>query len=132
MENIQLSKGGTTVTIHTIEFDENRDNDLTPISLPQPKQKQANGPKDTKILDLLKLTIEFKVVGHLDETNRNKLITLTKGAGTSGAISMIYSGHPDSPLSVFMSKCQIKETAEYKSSNEKYETQLTLIEGVAQ
>lgn len=130
--NVTLEKGGTTATIHTEELTENRDNSLITSALPQTKQKQENGPKDTRIIDLLRLTVEFIIRGRVDETNKNNLITISNGAGTSGTITMTYDSHPDSPLQVAMSKCMIKKNSQDKNTDKEYEVQLTLIEGSIQ
>ena len=130
-----LAKGSYSVTVNTTEITDNYDNKVNPIIPPQTKQNQSNGPKDVKIVDLLKITHEMVIRGSIKTTaTRDDLIQISKGGGVSGTpITVTYDTHPSSPMNMFMTKCQIKEAARDKDSanQRKYEVQITLIEGVS-
>lgn len=134
--NITLVKGAHSVTINTVEITDNYDNKLS-LDIPniQTKQKQALGPVDKKIIDLLWVTHEMVIRGSLDTTaKRDKLISIFEGGGVTGTpIVMTYDTHPDTPLNVFISKLMVKEASRDRSSASqvKYEVQITLIEGVS-
>ena len=90
------------------------------------------------------MTHTLKIKGQLTPTAtksaddvRSDLISIFKGAGISGgAITVTYSSHPDSPLSMFMEKLVIvEEPIDYNpAAGEedlvKYDTSITLVEGV--
>ena len=63
--NIVLSKGSLSVTIYPNEIPEEYANKLTVLPIPQTASNQASGPKDTKILDLLRLTHTLIIKGYL-------------------------------------------------------------------
>jgi len=133
-DNITISKGGISVTIHTLEINDNYKNTLISFTPPQPKEKQATGPKTTKVIDLLRITHSMKIDGVLtNDTDRNNLITIAKGANTRGGpCSVTYEGYPGSPLSMFLEDLTITEVAREKdaiSGNYKYSVQFQLIEG---
>jgi hypothetical protein len=128
-----LTKGAYSVTIQTNEIQENYDNQLRVIPLPTVGQNQASGVKDTRVNDLLKITHSIVIRGILiSTTERNNIIKIIKGAEVSASpVTLTYDTHPDTPLSVFINKCQIIEKAMDKqtANAKKYEIQLTVIEG---
>jgi len=133
-DNITLTKGSFSVIVHTVGITDNYDNKIQLIIPAQTKQKQDAGPKDTKVIDLLRITHEMVIQGILEtESERDDLISIAKGANVTGTpITMTYNTHPDTPLNVFITKLMIKEDARNKSSASemRYEVQITLIEGV--
>ena len=142
---ITLAKGGYTVTIDAVSVVENYANKLFFIRPPQAKQNQASGPKDVKAVDMLRITHEILLRGHLvptgsksADTVKSDLINIFKGGGVSGTpVVITYSSHPDSPLNMFMEKCMIIENS--IDSNPalgditliKYDVQITLVEAVS-
>jgi hypothetical protein len=133
--NITIAKGVYSVTIHTTEIVEDYANDLHQIVIPTTKQNQANGPKNNKTMDMLKITHSVVVRGYLStELDRTNLIKIFKGAEIAGSpVAATYDTHPDTPLNMFMEKLMITEASKDKlSSNQtKYAIQVTLLEGVS-
>ena len=133
--NITLAKGTYSVTIQTITINENYKNQLKPLAFPTTKQKQELGPKDAKVMDMLKITHTLAIKGAVTSTSdRNDLISMFKGAGVSGQpATLTYSSHPDTPLYVFPEQLAIIENSKDTApANEyKYEVSLTLLEGIS-
>jgi len=144
---ITITKSGSSysVNIDAEEITENYDKYLSFIRPGTTKQKQADGPKTVKVVDLLRITHTIVIRGRLVPTAtksaddvKSDLINLIKGGGVPGvACTVTYSSHPDSPLSMFIEKCMIIEKPmDYDpSANEtdlaKYEVQITLSEGIS-
>ena len=135
MTNLTLAKGSYSVTIQTVTINAEYKNKLTVLSFPQSKSNQASGPKDNKIIDLLKLTHSLAIKGAITSTtDRNSLISIFKGGGVSGqAATLTYSSHPDTPLSVFPETLTVIENSkDTDTANQyKYEVALTLVEGIS-
>jgi hypothetical protein len=133
--NITIAKGAFSVTIQTIEISEDYNNTLSLISQPTTKQKQSTGPKDIKVIDMLKINHTIVVRGVLtNTTDRNNLIKIFEGAEIAGGSATItYDTHPDTPLNMYPEKLTIKENSIDKATNNqrKYEIQITLIEGIS-
>ena len=133
--NLTIQKGAYSVTIQTIEISEDYSNDFTTLAIPITKNNHATGPKDNKIMDLLRINHTIVIRGALtNTTDRNNLIKIFKGADVSGQPAKVtYNTHPDTPLSMFPEKLMIKEysTDNITANQYKYEVQLTLIEGVS-
>jgi len=131
--NIIINKGSYSVTIHSVELNDNYDNKLKLITPPTQKQIQENGPKDTKVIDLLMLNHTMQFNGYLKtSTDRDNLIKIFKGADTEGGpCSITYDTYPSSPISMFPEKLTIVELPESSSSQTKYKVQVSLLEGVS-
>ena len=91
MTNVIIVKGAYTVTIHTVEVTEDFANRLRVTPIPQTKQNQSSGPKDTKIADLLMITHNLLIRGHINATSTktakevlDDLKEIFEGAKTSG------------------------------------------------
>ena len=64
---------GTTVTIYTASVKKTYVKTLTQITPAQSSANWAAGPKDTKVVDLLRVQIRFTVNGHIDSTDQAAL-----------------------------------------------------------
>ena len=111
--NLTLAKGAYSVTIPTITINETYKNRFNTLAFPTTKQKQELGPKDTKVMDMLKITHTLAIKGILTSaTDRNNLISIFKGGGVSGQpATLTYDTHPDTPLSVFVEDYTIVENS---------------------
>jgi len=97
---ITFAKGGTTVTVETVEITENFKNKVIFIRPPQTKDNQASGAKTPKAIDLLMITRSFLIRGHISPTSgntavvvRDQLRTMISGGGVAGGkIDMVYGG----------------------------------------
>ena len=132
MANIIITKG-STVTIQSAEYSDDYSNEVKLIPGVTTTQNQASGNKPTKVIDLLKITHTIVIRGYLTSvTDRNTLITIYKGGGVAGGpCSITITDYPNSPLSMFISKCMITYSAKDRdSANQKmFDVQITLIEG---
>lgn len=141
VNEITLTKGAFTVTIGTAEIDENYSNKLSLITPPQVKNNQDSGPKDNKIIDLLRVTHEFLIRGYLTGTAsktakevREDLRNIFKGAqAKGGVVTMVYDG--DS-YTGYIEKVGCKEVASDEPGTMpedavKYSVQVTFVEGVS-
>jgi hypothetical protein len=99
--NITISKGSLSVEIHTVDGTaENIKNTLKIIagSGGTTEGNQSGGPKDTKVIDLLRIQESYHIEGYLtaDDTYtakqvKDNLRTIVKGAQTNGGeITMVY------------------------------------------
>lgn len=139
MTNIVISKGGTSVTLHTVQATEDYSNKLTYIRPPQTSQQQSNGPKTVKVADLLIITHTLVVRGHITATSsktakevKDDLKTIFNGAGTDGgSANVTYDG--DS-LNMYPEKMTLIQnpSRNFDSTDTsiiQYDVQLTLVEG---
>ena len=78
-----------TVTIYTLKVEETRTKTLAVLAYPQSRQNWNAGPKDTKILDLLRLTRRFNVDGLIIPADRTNINTLFQAGGV---IRVVYNG----------------------------------------
>lgn len=139
MSNVTISKGGTTVTIHSVEATEDFGNKLSFIRPPQQKQKQGDGPKDTKVIDMLIITHSLVVRGHITKTDSqtakqvlDDLKTLFKGGSTAGSPAVItYDGDTLNmfPEKLMVIKKPLGEPTSPENDVIQYDIQVTLIEG---
>jgi len=132
--NITIVKGSYSVTVHTAEANDDYKNKFKSFTPATTKQNQSNGPKDTKVIDLLMVTHSIQFNGYLKtSTDRDNLIKIFKGAEAEGAPCIVtYDTYPNSPLSLFIEGLTIVETGEGSSANEaKYKVQINFIEGVS-
>lgn len=137
--NIQISKGSYTVVLHTTEVDDGFSNSLRAFTPAQTSQKQDSGQKDTMVTDLLKITRDLKIRGfiiHHGDTGGTKtikqqkddLINILRGAGGKGGTATLsYDG--DS-IGCFIKELQFHHASKDNKTDEKYEVQITVTEGV--
>jgi hypothetical protein len=75
--NIILDSGGTNeLTIYTESCEKVYSKKLIGITAPQSTSNWTSGPKDTKIVDLLRIEIRFNVRGTIASTDETKLEAL--------------------------------------------------------
>ena len=133
MANIIIALGGYSVTVQTNDYSDNYSNELKLIPQATTTQKQSEGPKPTKVINLLKITHEIVLKGYLiSVTERNDLISIYKGGGVNGSPCLVtITNYPNSPLSMYISKLLITQSAKDRdSANQKmFDVQITLIEG---
>ena len=138
--NITISKGGITVTVITNEVTEEDANKLMVLPIPQTSQNQSSGPKDTKIVDLLRITHTIVVKGYITPTDtltakevKDNLRSLARGASTTGGpCSVVYDSDT---YNMYIEKLIIAEKpTDYSDSSTpdiiKYEVAITLVEGI--
>ena len=107
MNEITISKGGITVTIYSIEVDDAFSNKFAVLTPAQSRNNQSNGPKDNKIVDLLRITRTIVMTGHITGTStingdaanktaseiKRDLIKIYAGAGADGGlVTLNYDG----------------------------------------
>ena len=137
--DITLTKGSTVVTLFTSSVDETFTKTLVTISPPQSRQNWTNGPKDSKIVDLLRIAHRFEIDGFIAATEgtygqsdtsstvagkRTNLISIFNGGGT---LTMEYSG---TNYTVNIEKLSIKELPEDSATVTKLDLKMGLIVGV--
>jgi len=75
--NIILDSGGTNeLTVYTESCEKIYSKKLTAITPPQSTANKGDGPKDTKIVDLLRIEIRFTVKGSIDSDDISKIQNL--------------------------------------------------------
>lgn len=143
MGTINFSKGAISVDIQTQEVTENLTNKLFLITPPQTKSNQSEGVKDTKIVDLLRITREWILRSYITPTStktakniKEELISLTEGAGTNGGtITMTYD---EDAFTGTIEKLTITENSRDILSGEsnlnedsvRYDVTLTFVKGI--
>jgi hypothetical protein len=138
--DVTISKGAYSVIIYVTEISENLTNKIFPITPIVGKQNQDTGPKDTKVVDLLRNTRGINITrGYIAGTStktatevKADLISIFNGAGVKGGVtSFVYDGNT---LSGFIEKITITETASDEPTTltedvAKYLVQLNFIVG---
>jgi len=82
--NIIIDHGGSNeVTINTTKFTENFTKKLTVITPPQSTGNRSNGPKQTKVVDLLRIEQRYSIRGYIEASNRVKLKTIYLNGGST-------------------------------------------------
>ncbi len=77
VSNIVLDTGETNaLTIYTESCEKIYSKVLTKVTPPQSSANRASGPKDTKIVDLLRIEIRFAVRGTIDSADESKIQNL--------------------------------------------------------
>ena len=140
--DITISKKDISVTVYVSEVTDAMNNKLFPITPGTGKQNQDGGPKDTKIIDLLRVVREINVTrGMITGTSvltatqvKDNLISIFKGATAKGGVcTLTYDGNS---FTGYLEKLSFTE----KSSDEpptpteditKYDVQLNFIVGIA-
>ena len=155
MSEIVISKGSYSVTIYPNQIPEEYANKLTVLPIPQTASNQSSGAKDTKILDLLRLTHTIIIKGYItasaeasSATNdsggastltakecKEILKTIIEGAGANGGTCALaydgdtYNGYIEK---VIMTEKAADDPATRANVEEgRYEINLTFVEGVA-
>lgn len=89
--NITISKGSLSVTIATTKPSENFKNVLQVLPPFQAQDNQDQGPKKSKVVDLLRISHSFVFGGHITATDdktakevKDDLIQILKGASIKG------------------------------------------------
>ena len=138
MTELTLSKGVYTVTIYASSVDDSYDNKIFMITPPTGRQKQDAGPKDTKVVDMLRLTRTFKITGYiLSNTVKSDLIKIIEGAGVKGgSITLSYPDGGDSTsFNVFIQNFSIKQVSSDEPTSPpddmaKFEVSISLVRGI--
>lgn len=73
-----ISLAGTSVTIRATSVDEEYVNPVFTITPPTSTPNQGSGPKDTWIVNLLRITQQFIIHGYVDASDRSTLRTMFK------------------------------------------------------
>lgn len=107
-DNITLSKGSFSVTIATTKPSENFKNTLIVVPPVQAPANQDQGPKASKVVDLLRITHSFVFGGHITATAsksakevKDDLIQILEGAGVSGGTPATLT-YEDDTFSVYV------------------------------
>jgi len=80
--NIILDEGGSNeLTVYTESCEKIYSKKIIGITPPQSTANYASGPKDTKIVDLLRIEVRFTVRGTIDSADETKLQTLFNAGG---------------------------------------------------
>ena len=88
--NIILDEGGdNALTIYTTSCEKIYSKKLTAITPPQSTANKGDGPKDTKIVDLLRIEVRFTVKGLIDSADESKIQNLFN---IGGVFNMKYKG----------------------------------------
>ena len=98
--DIQFSKGSYSSDLHSDSVSEEFSNRLIVLKLPQSTTNQTSGKRDTKILDLLRITHQFIIKAYIAKNStksakdqKDDLIAMANGAGTNGGvITMTFDG----------------------------------------
>ena len=114
-DDIRLAKGVFNITLFTTNDTENLKNNLQKIPPIQPAGKQELGPKETKVVDLLRITETFvfgcvitKSGSTSAKTVKKNLQSLAKGAGVNGGTpATLY--YEDETFSVYVEDLVIKK-----------------------
>ena len=140
------------VTVHTSKVDDSYNKLLLNITPPTPNSRWSNGPTDTKIVDLLRVTHKFEIDGfivadegtygnsdkYLDgtaastvEQKKAALIDLFRKGGT---MYFVYTGIDGSGntnnYEVNIEKIAISEEPEDSTTVTRYNVKISLVEGV--
>ena len=88
--NIILDEGGTNaLTIYTTSCEKIYSKKLLGITPPQSTANYESGPKDTKIVDLLRIEIRFTVKGSIASADESKIQNLFN---VGGVFNMKWNG----------------------------------------
>lgn len=139
MTEITLTKGVFSVTIYTTQVEDGYINKIFNITPATGKQSQDGGRKQTKVVDLLRWTRTFRILGFItSNADKLALINIIEGGGTAGGpITFSYTdGGDGTGFDVFCESCIITQ----KSSDEptsppsdfaKFDINITLIQGTS-
>ncbi len=156
---ITLTKGEITITLGVQEVNDNYANKIFIITPAQSSTNQADGPKEAKVVDLLRVThsmvIRANIFGTASKTAtqvKQDLINIWKGAATvGGTIALTYDANArafgstdttaNTTINGYIEKVNFKEVSadepdDFVSAKEnytdisKFEITLTFLEGV--
>ena len=121
--NIILDEGETNaLTVYTTSCEKIYSKKLLGITAPQSTANYESGPKDTKIVDLLRIEVRFTVKGVIDSADESKIQNLFIGGGV---FNMKYKG------STFAINCEkLTITNDNKSENDETNIMFTALVGV--
>lgn len=144
MNEITFSKGGITVTVEVRDVVDDISNKLFLITPLVSGDNQASGPKDVKVIDLLRITNSYQINGYISGTTtpttltakqvKDNLKLIAKGANTaSSVVTMVYDG--DS-ITGYIEKLRFTEVAcdepdTVGTDFAKYQVTLTFTVGIA-
>ena len=156
--NITIAKGGISVDIQVERVDDNFANQFFIIKPAQATNNQGDGPKEVKVVDLLRVTHSILIKGHITSIAsktalavKQDLVNIWKGAGaTGGVVTLTYDENASAfgntaatntnPISGFIEKVNFQdismdEPSDFDSAKEnyqdisKFEVTITFIEG---
>ncbi|MFW9872076.1 MAG: hypothetical protein ACFFG0_03165 [Candidatus Thorarchaeota archaeon] len=141
MSDITFSKGSHSVDIECGSVSEEYKNKLITLPIPQSATNQSSGKKDTKIVDLLRITHQFVIKAYICATStltakqvKDKLKLIANGAETNGGVvSMVYDGdtlYGYIESLAFTKKAMDSPTTE-SQEEVKYEAAITFVVGVS-
>ena len=121
--NVILDEGGdNALTVYTTSCEKVYSKRLTGITAPQSTANKGDGPKDTKIVDLLRIEVRFVVKGSVDSADESKIQNLFN---IGGVFNMKYK---DSTFSINSEKLTI--TNDNKTENDETAIMFTALVGV--
>lgn len=139
--DIQFSKGSYSVDLHSDEVNEEYNNKLIILTIPQSTDNQASGAEDNRILDLLQITHQFVITAYIAKNStksakqqKDDLIQIAKGAEIDGGtVEMTFDG--DTYIG-YLEKIIITKKAmdspDTESDEEiKYKLQITFVVGTS-
>ena len=140
--NITFTKAPTAaVTIDTTSVAEEYKNKLITIALSTTSPNQAGGAKETKIIDLLRITTQYVIKAYIvaesgltAKEKKDRLKLIATGSGTDGGvITMTYDG--DSIEGYIESITFLDESNDYPTSENtelaRYTLTITFVKGTA-
>ncbi len=120
--NIILDQGGVNeLTVYTMQIEEIFNKKLTNITPPQSTANRSSGPKNTLIVDLLRVEDRYSITGYINESDKSKLINLFK---IGGVINFTYE---DGTITINMDKLTLTKNSD---ENNERQVQFTCIRGV--
>lgn len=92
--NLLFRKGDISLSLDCTGFSDDLDDNLTILPIPTTKSNQSGGQKDTKILDLLRITRMMTLTAEIrTKADKSTLISLVQGGGINGGtIRLTYDG----------------------------------------
>jgi hypothetical protein len=120
---ITLEKNGVTIDVATERVVESITKKLVNITPAQSTANWANGPKDTKIVDLLRIEQRYDVSGSIASADKQALKNMVLAGGV---ISMDWDGETDILINV--DKLDVTKSAD--SENDERPVRFTAIKGV--
>ena len=92
--NVVISKGSYEVTIHTIEVNDNIENNITILTLLRSTSSQSSGAKGSIAVDLLRITHQFTVTGYIvSKSEKEDTLSIINGGGINGGtMTLNYDG----------------------------------------
>lgn len=104
--NIIVDKGGSNqITVLSTSLKEKVTKKLQIITPAQPSGQWSLGPKDTKIVDLLRLEERYTIVGYVATEDRDKLLNISRTGGVT--VWEIY----EDEINVNMDTCEVETLA---------------------